>query len=81
MRQLMLEKDNPLNSIDGTFNHCFRFANFICKEFYWTICKLVNLKRAKCVYHMLMSNTAWFIVAILLAGLKKKQESQSFFSS
>ena len=44
------------------------------------ICKLVNLKRAKCVYHMLMSNTAWFIIAVLLAGLKKWQESQTFFS-
>ena len=45
------------------------------------ICKLVNLKRAKCVYHMLMSNTAWFIFTVLLAGLKKWQESQTFFSS
>ena len=45
------------------------------------ICKLVNLKRAKCVYHMLMSNTAWFIFTVLLAGLKKWQESQTFCSS
>ena len=34
------------------------------------ICKLVDLKRAKCVYYLLMSNTAWFIIAVLLAGLK-----------
>ena len=34
------------------------------------ICKLVDLKRAKCVYHLLMSNTAWFIIAVLLTGLK-----------
>ena len=45
------------------------------------ICKLVDLKRAKCVYHMLMSNTAWFIFTVLLAGLKKWQESQTFCSS
>ena len=45
------------------------------------ISKLVNLKRARCVYHMLMSNTAWFIFTVLLAGLKKWQESQTFCSS
>ena len=45
------------------------------------ICKLVNLQRAKCVYHMLMSNAAWFIFTVLLAGLKKWQESQTFFNS
>ena len=45
------------------------------------ICKLVNLKRAKCMYHMLMSKIAWFIIAVLLAVLIKWQESQIFFSN
>ena len=63
MCQLVFEKDNPLNSIHGTFTHCFCFANFICTEFYCNL-QISKFKKSK----MCVSNAYEYHCMVHLYG-------------